>query len=270
MRLLAVLALGALILAPLPSRRARRAAPKQPSQEAQSRGAMRQGEHSPKAIRRPARAMQSRRRGGEAARAAVAPGFHRRRPGRRNHSGHPGRALLGQLREGFPRRASGDARSLACAVDRRRRRRIRRRPAQRLVGIRQAAGVFRRHRRQHRRADGALCVRRLGAGPGLKRAYTEYNAGDIFEDVKTPESLVDTWPLKRADRQGSHPRTARAGRRGAQARAPPVRRDHQSRRPARRGVEHGRDRRQGRRGRAEALPRRARAPRPRFPACFRR
>jgi len=33
--------------------------------------------------------------------------------------------------------------------------------------------------------------------PGLKRAYTEYNAGDIFEDVKTPESLVDTWPLGR-------------------------------------------------------------------------
>ncbi len=33
--------------------------------------------------------------------------------------------------------------------------------------------------------------------PGLKRAYTETNAGDIFEDVKTPESLVDTWPLKR-------------------------------------------------------------------------
>jgi predicted patatin/cPLA2 family phospholipase len=32
---------------------------------------------------------------------------------------------------------------------------------------------------------------------GLRRAYTEYNAGDIFEDVKTPESLVDTWPLKR-------------------------------------------------------------------------
>jgi len=31
----------------------------------------------------------------------------------------------------------------------------------------------------------------------LKRAYTEYNAGDIFEDVKTPESLVDTWPLRR-------------------------------------------------------------------------
>jgi hypothetical protein len=31
----------------------------------------------------------------------------------------------------------------------------------------------------------------------LKRAYTEYNAGDIFEDMKTPESLVDTWPLKR-------------------------------------------------------------------------
>ena len=32
---------------------------------------------------------------------------------------------------------------------------------------------------------------------GLRRAYTEYNAGDIFEDTKTPESLVDTWPLKR-------------------------------------------------------------------------
>jgi Patatin-like phospholipase len=33
--------------------------------------------------------------------------------------------------------------------------------------------------------------------PGLKRAYTEYNAGDIFEDTKTHESLVDTWPLRR-------------------------------------------------------------------------
>lgn len=33
--------------------------------------------------------------------------------------------------------------------------------------------------------------------PGLKRAYTEYNAGDIFEDTKTAESLVDTWPLRR-------------------------------------------------------------------------
>lgn len=32
---------------------------------------------------------------------------------------------------------------------------------------------------------------------GLKRAYTAYNAGDIFEDVRTPESLVDTWPLRR-------------------------------------------------------------------------
>src|SRR6266700_1231037 len=32
---------------------------------------------------------------------------------------------------------------------------------------------------------------------GLKRAYTEYNAGDIFEDVKTAESMVDTWPLTR-------------------------------------------------------------------------
>src|SRR3954464_2816370 len=33
--------------------------------------------------------------------------------------------------------------------------------------------------------------------PGLKRAYTEHLPSDIFEDVKTPESLVDTWPLKR-------------------------------------------------------------------------
>jgi len=39
----------------------------------------------------------------------------------------------------------------------------------------------------------------IGSSPddGLTTAYTPYNAGDIFEDVKTPESLVDTWPLRR-------------------------------------------------------------------------
>jgi predicted patatin/cPLA2 family phospholipase len=50
-------------------------------------------------------------------------------------------------------------------------------------------------------STGALMAPYAFVGPaqdaGLKRAYTEYNAGDIFEDVKTPESLVDTWPLKR-------------------------------------------------------------------------
>ncbi len=50
-------------------------------------------------------------------------------------------------------------------------------------------------------STGALMAPFAFIGPaqdsGLKRAYTEYNAGDIFEDVKTPESLVDTWPLKR-------------------------------------------------------------------------
>jgi patatin-like phospholipase len=50
-------------------------------------------------------------------------------------------------------------------------------------------------------STGALMAPYAFLGPsqdaGLKRAYTEYNAGDIFEDVKTPESLVDTWPLKR-------------------------------------------------------------------------
>ena len=80
---------------------------------------------------------------------------------------------------------------------------------------------------------------------GLKRAYTEYNAGDIFEDVKTPESLVDTWPLKRLIAKEVTPGIARADRRGAQARPPPVRRHHQSRRAARRRLEHGRDRREG-------------------------
>jgi len=50
-------------------------------------------------------------------------------------------------------------------------------------------------------STGALMAPFAFVGPsqdaGLRRAYTEYNAGDIFEDVKTPESLVDTWPLKR-------------------------------------------------------------------------
>jgi hypothetical protein len=50
-------------------------------------------------------------------------------------------------------------------------------------------------------STGALMAPYAFIGPaqdsGLKRAYTEYNAGDIFEDVKTPESLVDTWPLRR-------------------------------------------------------------------------
>ena len=69
---------------------------------------------------------------------------------------------------------------------------------ERMVGVRQTPAVRARHRGQHRRADGAVRVRRLRRWMSrLKRAYTEYNAGDIFEDVKTPESLVDTWPLKR-------------------------------------------------------------------------
>jgi hypothetical protein len=50
-------------------------------------------------------------------------------------------------------------------------------------------------------STGALMAPYAFIGPsqdaGLRRAYTEYNAGDIFEDTKTPESLVDTWPLKR-------------------------------------------------------------------------
>jgi hypothetical protein len=50
-------------------------------------------------------------------------------------------------------------------------------------------------------STGSLMAPYAFVGPsqdsGLKRAYTEYNAGDIFEDTKTPESLVDTWPLKR-------------------------------------------------------------------------
>jgi hypothetical protein len=50
-------------------------------------------------------------------------------------------------------------------------------------------------------STGALMAPFVFVGPSmddrLKHAYTAYNAGDIFEDVKTPESLVDTWPLKR-------------------------------------------------------------------------
>ena len=92
---------------------------------------------------------------------------------------------------------------------------------------------------------------------GLKRAYTEYNAGDIFEDVKTPESLVDTWPLKRLIAKEVTPELLAQVAEALQARPPPVRRDHQPRCAARHDLEHGRDRRQGRRGFAEAVPRHA-------------
>ena len=80
---------------------------------------------------------------------------------------------------------------------------------------------------------------------GLRRAYTEYNAGDIFEDTKTPESLVDTWPLKRLIAKEVTPELLAQVAAGAQGRPPSARGDHQSRRAARRCLEHGGDRVQG-------------------------
>ena len=80
---------------------------------------------------------------------------------------------------------------------------------------------------------------------GLRRAYTEYNAGDIFEDTKTPESLVDTWPLKRLIAKEVTPELLAQVAAGAQGRPPSARGDHQSRRAARRCLEHGGDRVKG-------------------------
>ena len=68
--------------------------------------------------------------------------------------------------------------------------------AQRLERRRQPAGLFRRHRREHGRADGAICVRGAEIRLALKAAYTQITAADIFEVGSTGESFVDSWPLK--------------------------------------------------------------------------
>ncbi len=107
-------------------------------------------------------------------------------------------------------------------------------------------------------STGALMAPYAFIGPsqdaGLKRAYTEYNAGDIFEDVKTPESLVDTWPLKRLIEKEVTPellaQIAEAYKRGRRLFVATTNLD------AQRGViwNMGANRRQGRRGGPRALP----------------
>ena len=92
--------------------------------------------------------------------------------------------------------------TVAHSLDRRRRRRIRRRPAQRLERRRQPAGLFGRHRREHRRADGAvrLC-RRRNTTTRSKAAYTKITAADIFEVGGDRRELRQFLAAEGSDRQ---------------------------------------------------------------------
>src|ERR1043165_8418573 len=69
------------------------------------------------------------------------------------------------------------SRSMARALDRRRRRRVRRRPAQRLGGIGQAPGVFRGHRGEPPLPAGALYIRRRVAGSGAQAGLHRQQRG---------------------------------------------------------------------------------------------
>ncbi len=130
--------------------------------------------------------------------ASRAHALHARRPGRRRHPRHSGRAGLGRFEATISsaccRRSNGPWLAL---VGRRRRRRLRRGPADRLVAVRQPARI----RGRHRLSIGALIAPYAFLGPRydeeLRKNFTEITAADVFEDKATPESLLDTWPLKR-------------------------------------------------------------------------
>ena len=85
---------------------------------------------------------------------------------------------------------------MAGAVRRRRRWRLRRRRADRLVR-RQSARIRGGDRRQHRRADRPVRVPGSAYDEELRKNFAEITAADVFEDRPTPESLFDSWPLKR-------------------------------------------------------------------------
>jgi len=118
--------------------------------------------------------------------------------------GHTGCAALGRFRKGLPRSSCpADARPLALPFDRRRANgAFGGRPAHGMVQSRaKRPGILGRDRCQYRRADWAPFAFISGSSPGFRacrRAYTEYNAGRHFRGREgRPESLVDTWPLKR-------------------------------------------------------------------------
>ena len=86
---------------------------------------------------------------------------------------------------------------LAHSLKRRIGRRFRRRLAQWINGCRKTPGLRGGHRRQHRRADGALHFCRSALRAALHKAYTEVTAADVFEaGGSTGESFVNSWPLR--------------------------------------------------------------------------
>ena len=143
MRLLAVLALGTLVLAPLSEpASAQEAAPQQRVVKKRNFAVLCQKESfakgNPKTCARFVKKEAEPKQPEQPSR----PDFTADDQAAGGHSGHSGRALLGRFRKGLPRSAPGNAGSLACVVDRRRRRRVRRRPAQRMVGVRASGRSF--------------------------------------------------------------------------------------------------------------------------------
>ena len=121
----------------------------------------------------------------------------RRRPSR-GHSGHAGRTFLGRFGSRLQSRPAVAARALADPLQRRRRRRLWRRPAQRADRGRQAARLRGGHRRQHRRADRAIRFRRNAIRRGIAQGVTPKSLPPTYFEAgsSTGESFVNSWPLR--------------------------------------------------------------------------
>ena len=181
--------------------------------------------------------------GRTAAEISAAHAVHRRRRCCGRHSRHAGCAVLGGLRSRLREGAAGAAGTVAHSLDRRRRRRVRRRFAQRLERRRQPAGLFRRHRRQHRRADGAVCLRRLEIRRGLEGRLYQNHRGGHFRSRLDRREFRRFLAAEGSDRQTDHAAIARRHRRRLPGRTAALRSHHRSRCRALRGLEHGRHRR---------------------------
>ena len=117
---------------------------------------------------------------------AAAHAVHRRGRCRCRDSGHAGRAVLCRLGARLQKGSAAAARTVAHSLDRRLRRRVRRGSPQRPERRRQPAGLCRRHRRKHRRADGAVRLCRPEIRRGLDRTPTPRSPRRIFSRSARP------------------------------------------------------------------------------------
>ena len=118
-----------------------------------------------------------------------------------------------QAHGGLPQRVRGAAGGrVSRAVERCRRRRVRRRPAGRLDQARRPAEVRGRHRRERRRSDRAVRVPGSGVrSQVLREIWTKYDTADlatpqILAGLFGAESFAELHAAAQADRQVCEPR----------------------------------------------------------------